>query len=424
MRKKDFCIGCGACKFACPQKCVKLQEDVLGRYEMVIAKEQCLECGICEKVCPIYENILIPKQAQYNTITGNYLNCYKGYDDRYRKTSASGGLLTSFLYGLLKGDIVDTVVCLKENSDSTQFYKYSFVSEPSRLIQNSKSAYYPVEMSEMIEYILKNDARYAIVVLPCQAKAIRILQKRYKKLEERILVLAGLVCGGMPGKGLVEYISNFYGHSLDEVKRITFREKEKNVTNSNYSIKLQFTNNEVIRSHFRQEEFGFAYLNKLFHYKACNLCNDIFAEYADIVFMDAWLQEHRDDELGTSICIVRNENIAEFTNNYFTQIENVKVVTIDSAIQAQSNVGLVLRKKKQNIFKYKFYASKGFRIPYSISNMQFSLKEITKFSIRGRQEYAIQNYAEKQWVLFKQKKISIEDFYKKMHRYVKWIKII
>lgn len=123
MRKKDFCIGCGACKFACPQKCVKLQEDVLGRYEMVIAKEQCLECGICEKVCPIYENILIPKQAQYNTITGNYLNCYKGYDDRYRKTSASGGLLTSFLYGLLKGDIVDTVVCLKENSDSTQFYK-------------------------------------------------------------------------------------------------------------------------------------------------------------------------------------------------------------------------------------------------------------------------------------------------------------
>lgn len=45
---------------------------------MVIAKEQCLECGICEKVCPIYENILIPKQAQYNTITGNYLNCYKG----------------------------------------------------------------------------------------------------------------------------------------------------------------------------------------------------------------------------------------------------------------------------------------------------------------------------------------------------------
>ena len=46
MRKKDFCIGCGACKFACPQKCVKLQEDVLGRYEMVIAKEQCLECGI------------------------------------------------------------------------------------------------------------------------------------------------------------------------------------------------------------------------------------------------------------------------------------------------------------------------------------------------------------------------------------------
>lgn len=140
--------------------------------------------------------------------------------------------------------------------------------------------------------------------------------------------------------------------------------------------------------------------------------------------MDAWLQEHRYDELGTSICIVRNENIAEFTNNYFTQIENVKVVTIDSAIQAQSNVGLVLRKKKQNIFKYKFYASKGFRIPYSISNMQFSLKEITKFSIRGRQEYAIQNYAEKQWVLFKQKKISIEDFYKKMHRYVKWIKII
>ena len=26
MRKKDFCIGCGACKFACPQKCVNCKK--------------------------------------------------------------------------------------------------------------------------------------------------------------------------------------------------------------------------------------------------------------------------------------------------------------------------------------------------------------------------------------------------------------
>ena len=42
----DGCIGCGTCKSACPQQCIREGSP----YE--IAREHCLHCGLCQECCP------------------------------------------------------------------------------------------------------------------------------------------------------------------------------------------------------------------------------------------------------------------------------------------------------------------------------------------------------------------------------------
>ena len=77
-------------------------------------------------------------------------------------------------------------------------------------------------MSDMLRHIKEKNGKYALVVLPCQAKAIRTLQKHDKILRGRIKYLLGLVCGGVPGKAMVEYVANDNGKDILEIRQVSF----------------------------------------------------------------------------------------------------------------------------------------------------------------------------------------------------------
>ncbi len=49
----------------------------------------------------------------------------------------------------------------------------------------------------------------------------------------------------------------------------------------------------------------------MFQLNACNYCDDIFAEAADVVFGDAWLAEYTPDWRGTNVVVNRNAIVAE-----------------------------------------------------------------------------------------------------------------
>ena len=96
--------------------------------------------------------------------------------------------------------------CAVNNGDPHKFYICSRLTTEEEIRQNTRSAYYPIEISQTVESIRKRDENVAIVCLPCQAKALRLAMKQDKRLESNVKYIIGLVCGGLR-KTMVEYIA-------------------------------------------------------------------------------------------------------------------------------------------------------------------------------------------------------------------------
>lgn len=418
------CVGCGGCVPACPKKCIELVENELGQYRPIVDRKLCVDCGLCEKICPINNDIasLSEVSMRQTSLVGDYVHCYKGYDKDFRKTSASGGLVTSVLSYLLENRFIDEAICVGSSHSSKFEFTYQFVTNPDDLISCSKSAYYPMEISQVINRIKQKERRYAMVVLPCQAKVIRALQDRSRILKERIVYLLGLVCGGVPGKALIEFVAQDSNISVNEISSVVFREKDYKHYNSNYSIKISDKYGNTIVSRMKDDSFGFAFLNKIFNYRGCNFCHDIFAELADVSFMDAWLEDYRRDLVGTSICITRNKELDTILSSYFREKKTISEVCVDIPIRAQNNVGLIQRKKKLNYIKRKFYKLMGYHV--DVYNIRLSLKEIVKFYIRTIQEFLIESFSFKFWKLYKLGRISFRKYKTLMVNVIKIVKFI
>lgn len=319
--KNDLCIGCGVCAGICPTKNLTMGDSPQGGY-IPISDGRCLEsCAECFYVCPFQDNTLdedamgkrifgsIP-EIRYTKETGFYLKMYIGHvgDPKHRWQAASGGMATWFLETLLRQGFVDYVICVTPFEDASNLFKFSVFSHPKEIRRSAKSAYYPVELSQVIQYVVSNDGRYALIGLPCFIKAIRLAACRNAKLRKRLVFFAGLTCGEIKTKAFAETLAREMKIDSEKITQLQFRDKSTNKTPLGFSIKTNVKKHLATDASIRF--YALAWLSGMFKPRSCTLCDDIFAELADITFMDAWLPEYVNEKDGTNLIIVRSE-IAE-----------------------------------------------------------------------------------------------------------------
>ena len=415
---KQLCVGCGVCAGMCDA--IKMKTDEFGFYYPEVDQTVCVQCGKCVSICPmrlsnqdaekLEKTCLQNENLSYRVETGHYLGTYEGVISQYQNTSASGGYCTSLLCELLSRKLVKSVYCARKNADQDRFFVSKRVTSCEELRRCSGSAYYPIEISETINYIRNNREKTAIVCLPCQATALRLAMKKDKVLKDSIVFLIGLVCGGIPGKGMVEYIARDLSCDLKEVTNISFREKDSGIKCNNCQIKFYHDDRQIAVSRYHGESFGFVYLNHILHNKGCNTCTDIFAEEADAVFGDAWFDENRSKELGTSICITRNPVLDEIMRDL-----GAGASTIDRMILAQSNVGLITRKKQFSHYYRWYYGKKGYAI-------DVDSKKVTnrKKQCRVILEELFANGTRRAWLDYKVGKIHFPKLKKKWEKNIEW----
>ncbi len=348
----NLCIGCGLCAAICPPHVLEMKFNDYGEYQPVEIKEGCLpKCNLCLRGCPFWNQddnedtlakALFGKQPgiRHSSETGYFLESYVGYSnvDEHRANGASGGMATWLLETLINQGFVDYVICVTQNPDPQKLYKYSVLNSVDKIRSASRSCYYPVELSEAIDFVLHNDGRYAITGLPCFLKGLRLAMRRNKRLRERLVFLVGLTCGQNKSKFFAQHLCAMAGGDPRQMNSCQFRIKDNNRPANNFGFFFvsgnELTKNGVI---FWKDGMSEVWSRGYYKLNPCNYCDDIFAEVADIVFMDAWLDNYINDPKGTNLILIRNVALNNMLN--FEQ-KNIclEIIPIEKVIQSQQDV--------------------------------------------------------------------------------------
>jgi len=363
----DLCIGCGLCAALCPQDVLTMQWNRYGEYNPVETSPCTTECGLCLKVCPfadsgenedtIGERLYgaVPG-IQHRSETGYYLASYVGYSERHRPTSASGGMATWLLEALLAERIVDHVICVAPTGDPERLFAFQVFDTAEGVRTGAGSAYYPVEMSGVIRQVLEVPGRYAVTGLPCFLKAVRLAQQRNKKLRERIVVTVGLVCGQLKSRRFTDYVAALAGVQ-GEVTGVRYRGKSPDQPASNYHYTFTTADGEEHKI-FWNDGIAEAWTNRWFTPEACNYCDDVFAECADVTCMDAWLPGISSNPGGTSLLIVRSNDILTLIEeNRASNTISVEPIDISRVVRSQRGVVTI----KRNHLAYRLYLNELLR---------------------------------------------------------------
>lgn len=324
-----MCIGCGSCVAQSKIPLVRMDFDNFGHLKPYGPAEW-YEKTSSEIVstCPFSpESVnedelakeLFPNPTQKNISTGHFQNAYVGYVDQaeLRANGSSGGMTTWVATELLRNDLIDGVVHVVPSEmpdEDGNFFHFSISRTAEQISQGAKSRYYPTELSNVLQIIKKEPGRYAVVGVPCFIKAIQLLRRQDEVFRDRIRFTLGLFCGHVKSSRLVESFAVQMKVSLPDVAKVEFRHKFPDRAAYWYNARLTLKDGSVANKDWR-------YLNDgdwgagFFMNSACNFCDDVIAETADVSFGDAWIEPYALDGLGTNVVVVRSNVIGELINN-------------------------------------------------------------------------------------------------------------
>ena len=314
----NLCIGCGVCIHACENDALEMQWDKYGFMVASIKNNNCTEDGNCIKVCPFNPNpenkleneeeiakIFLNDAKSKNKKIGNFTEIYAGYSKKYRPTSSSGGISTYIFEELLSSGIVNHVIAVTSSNEKGVHYQYAIISKSSEIRNLSKTRYYPVSLDRALKLIENLEGKVAISGVGCFIKAIRLAQSQNPILKEKIAFLVGIICGGVKSSFFTEYLSEKTGTNHKNTKNPEYRIKDSKSTAVDYSFECTDIHSNKV-STVKMQSIGDMWGSGLFKANACDFCDDVTTELADISLGDAWIEPYSKDGLGNNVVVTRS----------------------------------------------------------------------------------------------------------------------
>lgn len=346
----NYCIGCGACATVQGSP-FKIKMDDYGNYVAYVDPQMdASEAGVkVLDICPfsgVSKNedeigaIVYPENIKNNDL-GNYLKCFAGFvsEGDYRAKGSSGGFGKWLGATLLKENEVDFFVQVASNktlSSNVPLFDYQVFDSAEEVINGSKSCYYPVTLEKVIKRIQEVDGRYAVTGVPCFIKTLRLLALQNEVLAARIRFTIANVCGGMKSANQAKMIGWQLGVHPDHLMAIDFRRKYTDRPASNKIYQVWSNLDQVERFQHDMKLVGTGW-EGYFKPKACEYCDDVVGETADISLGDAWLPQYEKDPRGTSVMVVRNAILLRLLEKHHAlHALHLEEISDETAVRSQA----------------------------------------------------------------------------------------
>lgn len=369
----NYCIGCGACNFVNPK--YQIEMDQYGMYKANIDQPDQNPDDPALKVCPFSnlsenEDVIAERQfanAQgYNKFIGKYIQNYVGYVDEgnFRDKGSSGGFGKWILNELLQTGEVDYVIQVISANEPGKLFTFQIFKKGDEITNGSKSAYYPVTLKDVFTFIKANEGQYAITAVPCFSKAIRNVCEYDYEMAGRVKYIIGIICGHLKSTGFAESLAWQLDVNPQQLGGIEFRGKIEGLSANDKGVYANDLSGQQSKIASSKKLYGGNWGWGFFKYKACDYCDDIVGETADVSVGDAWLPDLMKDHKGNSVIIIRNKKIANIVSQaivdgrlHFTEVEDEIVVTSQLGGIRHRREGLAYRlfnkKKKKEWFPQK-----------------------------------------------------------------------
>lgn len=251
-----------------------------------------------------------PRAPHHDPRLGRYEANYVGHAHQtpFRERGSSGGMVSWVAADLLASGQIDGVAHVIPATGDRLFH-YRISRTPEQILEGARSRYYPVDLAEVLAEIRTTPGRYAIVGIPCFIKAVSLLREQDPILNERITHLLGLFCGHMKSAAFVDSFAWQLGVPRDEVRAVEYRRKDPDRPANWYTAHLTLNDGTARWQdwfHLADGDWGAGF----FQNSACDACDDVVAECADVSFGDAWVEPYSSDGRGTNVVIVRSPEIA------------------------------------------------------------------------------------------------------------------
>lgn len=314
-----LCIGCGACAAG---RDGALRWDRFGQLKPD-GEWSSARSAAFSRICPFspaardedeIAGDLFPHASHRDPRIGRFEAAYVGHaaEDGFRAGGSSGGMVSWVAAELLSKGLVDGVahVAPADPAADDRFFAYRISRSAAEVRQGAHSRYYPIELSRVLEEIRAVPGRYAVVGVPCFIKAVNLLRAEDPVLRERIAFTLGLFCGHMKSARFVESFAWQLGAPVGRVRAVEYRRKDPDRPANWYTAELTLADGSRRWQdwwHLVDGDWGAGF----FQNSACNYCDDVVAETADVSFGDAWVEPYSSDGRGTNVMIVRHRLVGE-----------------------------------------------------------------------------------------------------------------
>ena len=261
----------------------------------------------------------------------------------YRDLGGSGGLVSWLAVELLKLKLVDAVLHVKPMNPTeadSRIFHYDISYTPEEVVQGARSRYYPVEMSGVLEMVRQSPKRYLVIGLPCFIKSIRLMQNAGVLSRETVPYCIGLICGHLKSRYFADYLAEQRGSGNRALASFDFRHKLPGRKASDYGFTYRTTDapDETKGPWPMIDVRGKDWGEGQFKNQACEFCDDVLAECADIVIGDAWLPGFVADYRGTNIVVTRDRQLDAVVRQGQERGElTIDMIDGSAVIQSQSS---------------------------------------------------------------------------------------
>jgi len=294
---------------------------------------------------------LFPDAPGSSVAVGRFQSNYVGHvsEEDYRLQGSSGGMVTWVASELMRRGLIDGVahvIATKEPQKEGRFFNYRISRSEQEIRGGAKSRYYPVEMSEILQTIHDVPGRYAVIAVPCMIKAVQLLRQENPIFRERIKFTLGLFCGHMKSARFAESFAWQMDVPVDQVDEVEYRYKYPDRPANWYNAMLKLRDGNMINRdwwHLKDGDWGAGF----FMNSACNFCDDVVAETADISFGDAWVEPYSSDGKGTNVVMVRSSFIEKMIKDAI-DAGRLKLEQVDDAFVEQTQAA-GLRQRREGL---------------------------------------------------------------------------